>query len=134
VQQIKVLIANQPRLMRDLVVATISDQPDIDVVDVLDDEALICETVEQKHPDFLIISLDRSDARPPLCDVLLDRFPHLCILALAADRNSTIFYWASLNIRANRIENSEEGILSALRGRKLIASASQEADHNSRAN
>jgi chemotaxis response regulator CheB len=129
-----VLIANQPRLMRDLVVATVSGQPDIDVVDVLDDEALIQERIEQKHPDFLIIGLDRSDARPPLCDALLDRFPHLCILALAADRNSTIFYWASLNIRANRIENSEEGILNALRGRKLIVSAIGEASDNSRVN
>lgn len=132
--RIKVLVANQPRLMRDLVVATVSDQPDIEVVDVLDDEALILECIEQKHPDFLIIGLDRSDARPPLCDVLLDRFPHLCILALASDRNSTIFFWASLNIRANRIENSEEGILSALRGRKLVVSAAQEAADNSRVN
>ncbi len=132
--RIKVLIANQPRLMRDLVVATVSDQPDIEVVDVLDDEALILECIEQKHPDFLIIGLDRSDARPPLCDVLLDRFPHLCILALASDRNSTIFYWASLSIRANRIENSEEGILNALRGRKLIVSAGGEASDDSRVN
>ncbi len=132
--RIKVLIANQPRLMRDLVVATVSDQPDIEVVDVLDDEALILESIEQKHPDFLIIGLDRSDARPPLCDVLLDRFPHLCILALASDRNSTIFYWASLSIRANRVENSEEGILNALRGRKLIVSASGQASDNSRIN
>jgi chemotaxis response regulator CheB len=134
VRRIKVLIANQPRLMRDLVVATVSEQPDIEVVDIVEDEAMILESAEQKHPDFLIIGLDRSDARPPLCDVLLDRFPHLCILALAADRNSTIFYWASLNIRANRIEHSEEGILNALRGRKLIASAPGEVNDNSRVN
>lgn len=133
-RRIKVLIANQPRLMRDLVLATISDQADIEVVDVLEDEALIVECAEKKHPDFLIIGLDRSDTRPPVCDALLDRFPHLCILALAADRNSTIFYWATLNIRANRIEHSEEGILNALRGRKLIVSASDDVADNSRVN
>ena len=131
---IKVLIANRPRLMRDLIVATISDQPDIEVVGVLDDETQISEAIAQQHPDFLIIGLNRSDERPALCDALLGRFPHLCILALAAERNSTIFYWASLNIHANRIENSEEGILSALRGRKLIVSALPETVQNYRTN
>ena len=133
-QKIRVLIANRPRLMRELVVATISDQPDIEIVDVLEDEASILGTVEQSTPDVLIVALDRSEDRPHICDVLLDRFPHMRILALAAERNSTMFYWASLDIRSNRIENSEESILSALRGRKLIASIAQETETNSRAN
>ena len=133
-QKIRVLIANRPRLMRELVVATISDQPDIEIVDVLEDEASILGTVEQSLPDVLIVALDRSEDRPHICDVLLDRFPHMRILALAAERDSTMFYWASLDIRSNRIENSEESILSALRGRKLIASITQETETNSRAN
>jgi len=134
VQKIRVLIANRPRLMRELVLATISDQPDIEIVGVLEDEASILGTVEQSPPDVLIVALDRSEDRPHICDVLLDRFPHMRILALAAERNSTMFYWASLDIRSNRIENSEESILSALRGRKLIASVAQETETNSRAN
>lgn len=133
-QKIRVLIANRPRLMRELVVATISDQPDIEIVAVLEDEASILGTVEQSPPDVLIVALDRSEDRPHICDVLLDRFPHMRILALAAERDSTMFYWASLDIRSNRIENSEESILSALRGRKLIASVAQETETNSRAN
>ncbi len=57
---IKVLIANRPRLMRELVLATISDQPDIEVVGVLEDEASILESVERARPDFLIVALDQS--------------------------------------------------------------------------
>src|SRR5712692_5377217 len=109
--------------MRELVVATISDQPDIEIVGVLEDEASILGTVEQSRPDFLIIALDRSEDRPHICDVLLDRYPHIRILALAAERNNTMFYWASLDIRSNRIENSEESLLSALRGGRLRESA-----------
>jgi chemotaxis response regulator CheB len=120
--------------MRELVMATISEQPDIEVVGVLEDEASILGTVEQSHPDVLIIALDRSEDRPHICDVLLDRYPRLRILAVAAERNSTIFYWANLDIRSNRIENSEESLLSALRGRKLVACAMPETDSNSRAN
>ena len=133
-QTIKVLVANRPRLMRELVLATISDQPDIEVVGVLDDEAGILESIERAKPDFLIVALDQSEERPHICDVLLDRFPHIRILALAAERNSSISYWANLDIRSNRIENSEEGILTALRSRKVVVSSGQEGKCNSRAN
>ena len=122
-RKIKVLVANRPRLMRELVISTISDQSDIEVVGVLEDEASIASTVEQSQPDVLIIGSDRPEDRPHICDVLLDRFPHLRILALAVERDSTVFYWASLDIRSNRIENSQESILNALRGRKLVVPA-----------
>lgn len=115
-EKIKVLVANRPRLMRDLVMATISDQPDIEVVGVLEDEASILTMVERSHPEFLIIALEHSDERPHICDLLLDRFPHVRILALGTERDSSMFYWATLEIRSNRIENSEDGILSALHG------------------
>jgi len=134
VQKIKVVVANRPRLMRELVLATISDQPDIEIVGVLEDDTAILQMVEQAHPEFLIIALDQSDERPHICDVLLDRFPHMCILALAAERNSSIFYWASLDIRSNRIENSEDGILNALRGRKLVVAPPPEVERSSRTN
>jgi hypothetical protein len=134
VAKIKVLVANRPRLMRELVMATISDQPDIEVVGVIEDENAILEMVEQAHPEYLIIALDHSDERPHICDVLLDRFPHIRILALAAERNSSIFYWASVDIRSNRIENSEDGILSALRGRQMIVATSPGAHQSSRTN
>jgi hypothetical protein len=134
VEKIKVLVANRPRLMRELVMATISDQPDIEIVGVLEDETSILEMVERAHPEFLIIALDHSDERPQICDVLLDRFPHMRILALAAERNSSIFYWASLDIRSNRIENSEDGILGTLRGRRLVATPRPGDQHSSRPN
>jgi len=129
VEKIRVLVANRPRLMRDLVMATISDQPDIEIVGVLEDDASILETVEHVHPEFLIIALDHSDERPHICDVLLDRFPHMRILALAAERNSSIFYWANLDIRSHRIENSEAGILSTLRGRQLVVAPVPSTEH-----
>ena len=132
VEKIKVLVANRPRLMRELVMATISDQPDIEIVGVLENETSILEMVEQSHPEFLIIALDRSDERPQICDVLLDRFPRMRILALAAERDSSIFYWVSLDIHSRRIENSEHGILSALRGRQLPVALRSITEQSSR--
>ena len=60
-RKIKVVVANRPRLMRDLVMATISDQPDIEIVGVVEEETSIPGTVEQLRPDYLIIAMDRSE-------------------------------------------------------------------------
>ena len=113
----RVLVANQPRLMRELVLETISDQPDIEVVGETQDESQIPEMVERTHPDFVIVAL-RGDKRPSLYDELLHRHPEMRILALAPDRNSSVFYWASLDIHAQRVEASQEGVLGALRGQR----------------
>ena len=85
---IRVVVANQPRLMRP----------------------------EGTQPDFLIIALHESDQRPKICDVLLRRHPKMKILALAPERNSSIFVWATCDIHSSTVEASEAGILATLRG------------------
>ncbi len=117
---VRVVVANRPRLLRDLVLATIADQAGIEVVGEAQNDADIARVVEEKHPDFLIVALEHPDQRPPLCDLLLKQFPGMKILALAPESNSSIFYWASLDIHANHVETSEEGILSALRGKTQL--------------
>lgn len=56
---IRVLVANRPRLIRELLMATISDQPDIEIVGEIPEEADIVGAVEESRPDFLIIALDK---------------------------------------------------------------------------
>ncbi len=65
-QPIRVVVANRPRLMRELVLETIIEQPDIEVVAEIQNEEEIVSVVEGTHPDFLIIALDESNQRPPL--------------------------------------------------------------------
>ncbi len=115
---IRVVVANRPRLMRELVLATIADQDDIEIVGDVRNEQDIARVVEETLPDFLIISLDEAEQRPPLCDSLLTHYPNMRILALAPERNSSIFFWASLDIHSNSVEASEDGILGALRSKK----------------
>jgi AmiR/NasT family two-component response regulator len=113
----RVLVANRPRLMRDLVLATIADQPDIEVVGETDDQHEITELVERLRPDYLIIAPEEPEARPGLCGFLLGRYPQMRILSLAAERNSGIFYWAFVDIRSKHVESSEQGILDILRNK-----------------
>ena len=117
VEKIRVLVANRPRLMRELVLATILDQPDIEVVGEVRNDAEIPSAVEEARPDFVIMALGKLDERPALSAELMLRFPQLKIVALAPERNSSMFIWAVMKICSANIECSEEGILSVLRGK-----------------
>jgi hypothetical protein len=123
---IRVLVANQPRLMRELLMATIGDQPDIEIVGEVEDESDIVEAVERSHPDFLIIALGRQQRLPALCEPILQKYPQIKVLAVPPARtNFVMFYWTSATVQSNRIEASEESILGALRGRARPAARVQ---------
>jgi DNA-binding NarL/FixJ family response regulator len=112
---IRVLVANRPRLMRELVLATLADQPDIEVVGEVSQEAEIPERVHATQPDFLVIALDEPGKRPDVCDAVFRAHPEVRILAVASNQNRSISYWASLDIHSDDIEPSEEGLLTAVR-------------------
>jgi AmiR/NasT family two-component response regulator len=103
--------------MRELVMATIADQPDIEVVGELAD------IVEQVQPDVLIIAMDEPEKRLGQCGFLLGRHPGMKILALAPEQNRGIFYWAVVDIRTKALESSEAGILNAVRERAILVGA-----------
>ena len=120
---IRVLVANRPRLMRELILTTFADQPDIEIVGEVGDESEISESVKRTLPNFVVIALDQPGKRPAICDELLREHPEVRVIAVAPERNSIVYYWASLNIHSNDIEASEEGILSAMRSRMVANGA-----------
>jgi len=115
--QIRVLIANRPRLIRELIAETISDQPDIEIVGNVEEESELASAVERTLPDFLIVALGKQNQLPAACHSILQKHPDMKVIAIAADRNSSMFYWASLRVQSNEIEASETGVLNALRGK-----------------
>jgi hypothetical protein len=117
VEKIRVLVANRPRLMRELVVATLADQPDIEIVGETADESEITEHVDRMRPDCLIIALESPEARPGLCGFLLGRYPQMRILAVAPEKNTGCFFWAIVDIRSRQVQSSQVAILNALRNK-----------------
>ena len=115
VRSIRVLVANHPKLMRELILSTLSDEPGVEIVGEVADEADVVERVRQVSPDLLVIALDQPGKRPELCDVLLRDHPDLRIIAVASQENCSVFYWASFDIHSSEIEASEQGILNAVR-------------------
>ncbi|HUA14865.1 MAG TPA: hypothetical protein VMG31_06185 [Verrucomicrobiae bacterium] len=114
-KQIRVLIANQHRLMRELIRTTIADQPDIELVGEVGKQEDLAETVAQTRPDVLIVAMDEREKYRAQCGFLLGRYPEMKILALAPEQNRALFYWAIVDIRSKSLESSEAGILSAMR-------------------
>lgn len=114
---VRVLVANRPRLLRELVLSTLSEQAGINIVGEVENEQDVPSLVEKTKPDFLLIALDESQRRPPLCDQLLRKFPGLRIIAVAPNTNLGIFYWATIEIRSATMEASEEALLEAMRGK-----------------
>lgn len=124
-KRVRVLVANRPRLMRELVLATISDKPDIEIVGEVSDPNKLTEVVEQVQPDVLILAIDEQQKHLGLCGFLLGRYPQMKILALAPEQNLGIFYWAIIDIRTKPLESSESGILNAVRERPALVGAAQ---------
>ncbi len=114
-RSVRVLVANRPKLMRELIVSTLTDEPGIEIVGEVADDADVAERVRQVTPDLLVIALDEPSKRPQLCDKLLRDHPELRIIAVASQENCSVFYWASFDIHSSEIEASEQGILSAVR-------------------
>ncbi len=114
-KRIRVLVANRPRLMRELIIATIADQADIEVVGEVGQLQDLSEAVAQSRPDVLIVAMNKQDKDQAQYGFLLGRYPEMKIIALAPDQNRALFYWAIVDVRSKTVESSEEGILGAMR-------------------
>src|SRR5712664_1753960 len=98
-----------------------SGQAGIELVGESENEQDVPLLVAATKPDFLLIALEESRRRPPLCDLLLRKFPALRIIAVAPNTNVGIFYWASFDIHSRTMEASEEALLEAVRSSAVPA-------------
>jgi DNA-binding NarL/FixJ family response regulator len=120
-RQIRVLVADRLKLMREVIVAVFADQPDIEIVGEVPEGDDILRRVQETQPDFLFIGLDDPDRRPALCDTLLRLHPEVNIIAVGSHSNRSVHYWASHQIHSNALESTEQAILTAVRRRTAFA-------------
>jgi DNA-binding NarL/FixJ family response regulator len=112
---VRVLVANRPRLIRELLLATLSDQTWVEVVGEVSEMTEIADHVLKTAPDLIVIDAEEPGKRPSLCDALLHDHPGLRIIAFAPQKNYGACYWTSLDIHCAGMEASEEGFLAAVR-------------------
>ena len=117
----RILVANAPKLMREVVLATLTDHVDIEIVGEVSQESEILPRMRLTLPDVVVIALDETGVRPAICDQVLREFPQVRIIAVASRKDRSVFYWASFDIHANDIEASPQGFLSAVRSASELA-------------
>jgi len=110
----RVLVANSPKLMRDVILAALADQPGVEIVGEVSDETEIARQVRATSPDLLVIALDQSEQRPAICDRILHEHPEMRIIAVASREDRTLYFWASFDIHCADIESSAAGLLEAV--------------------
>ena len=110
----RVLVANRPKLMREVILTALADQPGVEIVGEVSDESDILPQVRATLPDLLVIELDENELRPPICDQVLREHPELRIIAVAWRKNRTLYFWASFDIHCTDIETSLAGIMSVV--------------------
>ena len=115
-EKVRVLVANRPRLMREVMRTALSRHVDMEVVAEIEDEIEILPALERTHAECLIIAQEEFGRRPAICDSVFDKFPRMKILAVAPGSDDSVLYWVFMEIRLSRIETSEEGVINALRG------------------
>src|SRR5215475_4087142 len=117
---IRILVANRPRMMRELILATFAEQPDIEIVGEAGNDEEILSFLEKTTPDLVVVALDEPGKRPRICDAVLQGHPEIKIIGLADQQNYSALYWAYFAIHSVEVDASEEGILSAVRGQSNV--------------
>jgi DNA-binding NarL/FixJ family response regulator len=114
---IRILVANRPKLMRELILATLADRPGVEIVGEVANDEEIPGCVKRTAPDLVVISLDELGQRPHICDAVLRTFPDVKIIAVASEHDRSVCYWASLqlDIHSSDVEPSQEGLLGIMR-------------------
>jgi hypothetical protein len=111
--RIGILLGVMPRVLHDVVNELLGVEHDMYVVaDNVEDGALI-ERVDRDHPDVVVLIVPAGPP-PPLCGVLLDRFPGVTIVALE-DRGQGGSIYALRPMRKRLGEVSRDQLVDGIR-------------------
>ncbi|MGA8557785.1 MAG: hypothetical protein WB630_25500 [Candidatus Acidiferrales bacterium] len=94
--------------------ATISDQPDIEIVGEIPEEEDIVGAVEESRLDFRTIALEKSRRFPPLCISILQDHPQINVIAIFPNANNFMCYFTYFQVQSYLIEASDGGVLNGL--------------------
>ena len=115
--EIKVLLANDPQLLRDLVGDFIHSQRDMEVVGEVADLFDLLFTVKITKADVVIISLPNADEDPGIISHLLAEYPNLLIVAISPTCNLACTYRQATS-KEKFFNISSEKILTMIRNVK----------------
>lgn len=93
----RILVTNQPRLMRESVTCTAGDQDEVEIVGQTEDIAEIPDLVEVARPDGVIFSPEKPGKRPHNCDALPGLCPNIKIPEVTFESKCGFLYGSASN-------------------------------------
>ena len=90
-QRIRVLLANMPRMLRDVFKLLIVEQSDMEVVGESDNGIELLLATGQTRPDIIILGVEGSEL-PGIGSHLLNEFPHIKLLGVTSDAQHLSLY------------------------------------------
>lgn len=112
-EPIRVLLAQMPAILRDILRRAIAEQADMTVAGEIADLDQLPGIGDAAAPDVVIVGLDEKELPPP-CLRLLEARPGLKILVVAAGGREAVLHQSS-GAATSVAEVSAEGILRAIR-------------------
>ena len=113
-QRRRIILANRPRLVRQLLGHAIRKHPELCIVAEVSDLTRLPSAVEQTEADWIVVTLPQSGDIPAMLTALLAAHRSVCILAVAAD--ATRAKVRCLSGRGHELEDpSLAGILAEMR-------------------
>jgi DNA-binding NarL/FixJ family response regulator len=114
-KEIRVVIADSARVMRDMLYDVIRHEPHIAVVAEVTDEASIAFVCELEGADCAVVPLAHGRAPIPLCMEILNARRDMKVIAVAAAAAVTaLCWWSDGEVRCAYMKSSRENIVKAL--------------------
>jgi DNA-binding NarL/FixJ family response regulator len=114
-RQIRVVIADSARAMRDMLFDAIRREPNVAVVAEVSDGASIAAVCELERADCAVVPLEEGRAPIQLCQQILKKRQGMKVIAVAAAAEVTaLCWWSDGEVRCAYMESSRENIVKAL--------------------
>lgn len=110
----QVIVANEQRLLREMLERVLRKTPDFDAIVVRHDLAALAQALEETEARWVIVSLDREGDMPYYIEDLLTEHPKTRFLAMAADGSRLEMKWVVPH-QANLADLSLNALLDTLR-------------------
>ncbi|MEP6732535.1 MAG: hypothetical protein ABJE10_17960 [bacterium] len=90
-ERIRILLAEVPRMLSEIIESVVEGQEDMSIVGAIDTRDRVLATLETTHADVVIVGLRSAETTTALDPVLYDR-PRLKLLAISGDGRSSYLY------------------------------------------
>ncbi len=113
-KKIRILLANRPPMLLEIMKALVQRQEDMEVVGEILDPIGLLVAVREREADAVILTLKDCE-EPGLCSHLVAEYPNLIILSLAADGKTAFLRLPRREIKVPSVDSIVDVLRDAIR-------------------